>query len=139
VYINTQSNAANDYTEMVKITVADSTGDEAQCQLAIDVDIIDTNPIGVVIADKLVDLNNAESDMLNLDLALVSDLLDDDHNLVYIGENGDAIDFNDNENWALKSENVKIDGEDESVFNEYTNTNNPNISVFIEDAISVDI
>ncbi|MEA1914553.1 MAG: VWA domain-containing protein, partial [Campylobacterota bacterium] len=42
VYINTQSNAANDYTEMVKITVADSTGDEAQCQLAIDVDIIDT-------------------------------------------------------------------------------------------------
>jgi hypothetical protein len=87
----------------------------------------------------IIDLNNNTNDNVKIDLQSVIDLTDCDNDLVFIGENGDKIDFNDNENWTVKATNQTVDGQGDTSFTEYTNCSNPNISVFVEDEIQTDI
>jgi len=102
-----------------------------------DIDLADILPADQCI--DILDLNNNTDDTVKIDLQSVLDLTDCDNNLVVIGNNGDKIDFNDNEDWELKATNQTVDGQGDSTFTEYTSSSNPNISVFVEDEIQTDI
>jgi len=87
----------------------------------------------------VIDLNNNINQRVEIDLADIVDLTDEDNDLVFVGENGDVIDFKDNNEWHRNGEDTKkVDGV-EGDFKEYVSNTNPSISIFIEDDIEVDL
>jgi hypothetical protein len=106
--------------------------------LAIDDDMIDFDTIARNANDvEVVDLENGKDQTLELDFDDVVDMTDGDNDLVFVGDDGDVINFEDSDEWT-KSEGTKtVDGVDGN-FNEYVNNNDSNISVFIEEDIQTD-
>jgi hypothetical protein len=76
---------------------------------------------------------------VTIDLQEVVDLTDDNNDLVFTGDSGDIVDFNDSENWSKSDTTVAktVNGEEGS-FYEYTNTDDSSVSVFVEENIYTD-
>jgi len=86
---------------------------------------------------EVIDLDNSNNQNVSINLEEVIDMTDDDNDLVFIGNDGDVINFEDSDKWS-KEEGVKtVDGVDGNL-TEYVSSSNSNISVFIEDDIKVD-
>ena len=86
---------------------------------------------------EVIDMDDGLSQTLNIKLGDIVDMTDDDNDLVFVGNDGDVINFEDSQEWTKSDNTTKVDGVDGN-FNQYVSNSNSNISVFIEDDIHVD-
>ncbi|OUR70115.1 hypothetical protein A9Q77_07740, partial [Marinomonas sp. 42_23_T18] len=87
---------------------------------------------------EIIDLDNNVDQKVAIDWQDIVDLTDGDNDLVFVGNDGDVIDFSDNSDWQLNgNETKKVDGVDGD-FKEYVSTSNSSVSIFIEDDIDVE-
>ncbi len=138
----------NDDTLEAKIgdVVVGRTSDSLIDTLAIDTDsdTIDFTDIAQNAKDiEAVDFTDGQAQRVDIDLEDVVDMTDDDNDLVVIGENGDEIDLkedldNDGVNDWQQSQTATTLAGYEGTFDAYTNTQNPNVTVFVDTDISVD-
>jgi len=100
-----------------------------------DEDSIDLSTVQVGGEDvNLIDMDN---DSVNhVDLDSIIDITDDDNDLVFVGDDGDIIDFGTSEEWTKSEGTKEVEGVDGD-FTEYVNTSNPDVSVFVNDDIDV--
>ena len=85
---------------------------------------------------EIIDTTNGVDQTVTIDLESVVDMTDSDNELVFIGDDGDVIDFSKSEEWT-KSEGTKtVDGVDGD-FNEYVSTTNPDVTVFVNEEVEV--
>ena len=59
-----------------------------------------------------------------------------DGDLVFVGDNGDTIDFSDSEVWNHVTDTATVAGQ-EGNFKEYTSDTNSNIHVFIDEDVTI--
>ena len=107
--------------------------------LSKDADIDLSNIASRVSNVELIDINDSSNQKVTIDFSDIVDLTDDDNELVFIGNDGDVIDFSDNTDWQLNgNETKKVDGVDGD-FKEYVSTQGGvSVSIFIEDDIDVE-
>jgi hypothetical protein len=78
----------------------------------------------------LIDMKNNTADALDLDAIITSE---EEQDLVFVGNDGDVIDFGESKEWTASTESTTVDGVEGS-FTEYTSTSS-DISVFVNDKI----
>ncbi len=84
----------------------------------------------------VIDMSNGDHTLSNIDLQDIIDMTDDDNDLVFIGNDGDVIDFGESEEWTKSETTTTVDGVD-GEFTEYESTTNSHVTVFIQEEIEV--
>jgi hypothetical protein len=83
--------------------------------------------------------NNQINKLDNIDIDDIIDTNNEESDLSFVKDNGDVVDFKENNEWHQSGDDTKkvegIDGD----FNEYVSNSNSNISVFIEDDYESDL
>ncbi|MEA2018630.1 MAG: hypothetical protein U9N59_09290, partial [Campylobacterota bacterium] len=118
------------------ITSTESDGGDTSTVLISNDDTIDLGDLISANKVDVVDLDNGADQSVTIDLQEVIDITDSDNDLVFVGDDGDVIDFNDNSEWTKSDTTTKVDGVDGD-FNEYVSTTDASVSVFVEDDVTV--
>ena len=85
---------------------------------------------------EVIDMDNGIDQTINADLDSIIDITDENHDLVFVGEKGDVLDFGDEEAWTRSDTKEKVDGQDGD-FVAYESNTNTNVTVFVNDEIEV--
>jgi hypothetical protein len=129
--------------ETATINITETIDDEGDLEQSIYVDSLeDEIDLGDLLSNANIGnvqtLELATNETMTIDLEDILDITDNDHELVFVGADGNEIDFNNKEQWSKSEETTTIDGE-EGNFYEYVNQQNPNISIFIDDDIDTNL